>query len=72
MGAAKPQAAVELSDRQERIVAELGLDPLHVDQLIERTTLAAHEVLQELTLLSLKGVIKRVDGQSYVRAGSRR
>jgi DNA processing protein len=67
-----PQPAVELSDRQERIVAELGLDPLHVDQLIERTTLAAHEVLQELTLLSLKGVIKRVDGQSYVRAGSRR
>ena len=64
---------VELTDRQERIVAELGLDPLHVDQLIERTTLQAHEVLQDLTILSLKGVIKRVDGQSYVRsAGSKR
>jgi hypothetical protein len=35
--------------------------------------LPAHVVLQELTFLSLKGRVKRVDGQTYVRnaAGGR-
>ena len=43
------------------------VDP--IDTLIERTGLPASEILQDLTLLSLKGVVKRVDGQTFVRAG---
>jgi DNA processing protein len=75
---AKPQAAdiahleappVTLSDRQRAIVAHLDGEPVHIDTLIERTALPANEVLQDLTLLSLKGVVKRVDGQTFVRAG---
>jgi predicted Rossmann fold nucleotide-binding protein DprA/Smf involved in DNA uptake len=38
-----------------------------VDTLIERTQLPAHIILQELTMLSLKGVVRRVDGQTYQR-----
>ena len=34
---------------------------------IDRTALAAHEILQDLTLLSLKGFVKRVDGQTFVK-----
>jgi DNA processing protein len=72
----KPQAAVaeklpiSLSERQQLIFTHLGVDPLNVDGLIERTALTAQDVLQELTLMSLKGIIRRVDGQSYVRAGA--
>lgn len=56
-----------LSERQRVILTEMGTDPADVDAIIERTSLSAPEVLQELTLLSLKGRVKRVDGQTYVR-----
>lgn len=77
--AAKPQAAEPertapdpvLTDRQRAVLAQLDGQPVHIDALIERTALPAHEILQELTLLSLKGVVKRVDGQTFVRAGKR-
>jgi DNA processing protein len=76
LASVKPQAAVaeklpiSLSERQQLIFTHLGVDPLNVDGLIERTALTAQDVLQELTLMSLKGIIRRVDGQSYVRAGA--
>jgi DNA processing protein len=60
-----------LSDRQRAILGEMGSDPSAVDLLIERTSLPAHVVLQELTFLSLKGQVKRVDGQTYVRQGAK-
>src|SRR4051812_38158634 len=60
-------AMVGLTDRQRAILSEMGSDPSAVDALMERTSLPAHVVLQELTFLSLKGQVKRVDGQTYVR-----
>lgn len=62
-----PPAPLDLTERQRLILAQLDGSALHVDQLIERTSLGASDVLQDLTLLSLKGVVKRVDGQTYVR-----
>jgi DNA processing protein len=57
----------ELSDRQRAILEQLGPEAMAVDALIDRTELAAPLVLQELTFLSLKGLVRRVDGQSYAR-----
>jgi len=62
------RAHAELTDRQQLIVSHLTSDPIHVDLIIERTSLSAQDILQDLTLLSLKGVVKRVDGQSFVRS----
>jgi DNA processing protein len=62
-----PVAELSLTDRQRVILDHLDGDALHVDQLMERTNLDAPAVLQELTLLSLKGAVKRIDGQSYAR-----
>ena len=59
--------AVGLSERQQVIVAALDDEPADVDVLIDRTSLSAQEVLQELTLLTLRGHVRRVDGQKYVR-----
>ena len=56
-----------LTERQQLLLEHLSKDPANVDQIIERTALPAHQVLQELTLLSLKGIIRRVDGQTYAR-----
>jgi len=65
-------ALIDLTDRQQLIVAQLGVDPIHVDALIDRTAVPAQEILQDLTLLSLRGIVRRVNGQSYVRVGGKR
>ena len=56
-----------LTEQQRTVLAGIGTDPSDVDAIIERTALPAQAVLQELTLLSLKGRVRRVDGQTYVR-----
>ena len=60
-----------MTDRQRLVLAQLDGQPVHIDTIIERTSLAASEVLQDLTLLSLKGFVKRVDGQTFVRTGGK-
>ena len=60
-----------LSQRQQLILEGIGTDQASVDALVERTELPAHVVLQELTFLSLKGQVKRVDGQTYARQGNK-
>jgi DNA processing protein len=59
--------APELTPAQRRLLDELSADPTAVDALIDRTELPAPSVLQELTFLTLKGLVKRIDGQTYVR-----
>jgi DNA processing protein len=58
---------VGLSDRQQLILAQLGADPAAVDDIIDRTNLPAPAVLQELTFLTLRGLLKRADGQTYLK-----
>jgi DNA processing protein len=65
--AAAPANDVDLSDRQRAIVGVLGADPADVDAIVERAGLPPQVVLQELTFLTLRGRVRRVDGQSYVR-----
>jgi DNA processing protein len=55
------------TDHQSLILSHLTADPTPIDALIDRTALPAQVILQELTLLSLKGQVKRIDGHSYVR-----
>jgi len=80
VGSARPQTAGDLldappapavhrpalSDRQQSIVGAMGVDACGVDVIVDRTGLPPHEVLQELTMLSLRAVVKRVDGQTFV------
>ena len=56
-----------LSAQQHLILTHLGPDPTTADALIEATGLPAHAVLGELTYLTLKGQVRRVDGQSWSR-----
>jgi DNA processing protein len=64
--------AAMFSARQQTILEALNLEPTHLDTLIARTGLPAEIVLQELTMLTLRSVVERVDGQSYVRRSKRR
>lgn len=59
-----------LSERQKRILQAIGLDPTGIDGIITASELPAEIVLQELTMMSLRGMVKRVDGQNYVKSKS--
>ena len=61
------QPTAPLNDRCRRLLAEIGSEPADVDSLIARTELPAEVVFQELTLLSLRGVVRRVEGNKFVR-----
>jgi len=70
---AKPQAATveprlsNLSDQQKCLVEAINDHPSDVDSIVERSGLSTPIVLQQLTMLSLKGIVKRVDGNTYIR-----
>lgn len=64
---AEPSEPVGLSDQQRTILLGIDIEPTPVDTIVERTTIPVQTVLQELTFMSLKGVVKRVDGQTYAR-----
>ncbi|MDB5355433.1 MAG: dprA, partial [Phycisphaerales bacterium] len=66
--AAAPAVALDgLTERQKTILDGIGADAANVDVIVERTALPAQIVLQELTFLSLKGRVRRIDGQTYAR-----
>jgi DNA processing protein len=64
---ASPPAKVEVGERQQLIIEHLGTEGASVDRLMERTGLDASVILQELTFLTLKGRVKRIDGQTFAR-----
>ncbi|HET6248750.1 MAG TPA: DNA-processing protein DprA [Tepidisphaeraceae bacterium] len=56
-----------LTVRQRTILEAVTGGPTHVELIVERTGLEIHVILQELTFLSLKGKVRRVEGQTYER-----
>ncbi len=56
-----------LSAEQQTILGHLDGDALAADAIIERSGLPADVVLRELTMMSLRGLIRRVDGQTYAK-----
>ncbi|MBI2844536.1 MAG: DNA-protecting protein DprA [Armatimonadetes bacterium] len=67
----KPQLALQfssLSADERRLVDLLSLQPKHVDQIIHESEMSAPSVTGTLTLLEMKGIVKRVPGNAYVRA----
>lgn len=53
---------------ERKLVELLSLQPKHMDQIIQETGLAAHEAAGQLTLLEMRGLVKRVPGNAYIRA----
>jgi DNA processing protein len=70
--ASAPSPVALLSTRQSLILQQFNGEPLSVDFLIEQTALPAPVILQELTMLSLRGLVKRVDGQTYAKGRAAR
>ena len=58
---------VGLSEQQQKILLGIDSEPTNVDTIVERSNVPVHLVLQDLTFLTLKGVVRRVDGQTFAR-----
>jgi DNA processing protein len=65
-------AEITVGERQQRVLDGIGDDPTPLDTIIERCELPAETVMQELTMLSLRGIVNRVEGQNYVCRGKRK
>ncbi|MCE5323858.1 DNA-processing protein DprA [bacterium] len=57
-----------LSDQERDIISLLSLDPMQVDEIIEKSSLSAPMVSGTLTVLEMKNLIRRVPGNAYIRA----
>jgi DNA processing protein len=53
---------------ERKIASLLSLEPMPVDEIIDKAELPAPVVSGTLTILEMKGVVKRVPGNAYVRA----
>lgn len=58
---------VSLGVRERRVYDLIGLDPVHVDDIIARADLSPTEASHVLLLLQLEDLIAEVDGGCYVR-----
>lgn len=53
----------------ERSLLELlGAEPVHIDELVRNSGLPTAEVSSTLCMMEIKGIVRRVDNASYVRA----
>ncbi|MGH7198266.1 MAG: DNA-processing protein DprA [Candidatus Omnitrophota bacterium] len=66
-GAGPKTDGVPLTEDESRILSFLDGEPLHVDELIERSGLSAREAVSALSLMELKGVLKQLPGKHFVR-----
>ena len=51
-----------LSEIQLKIISAIEPEPTHIDDIVEKTGLGAASVLTQLTVLTVKGFIKRMPG----------
>ena len=58
---------VNLTPDQQRIMNTLSDGEMQVDALIQKTGLAASQVLAALTMLEIKGMVKQLPGKRFVR-----
>ncbi|OFX16494.1 MAG: DNA protecting protein DprA [Armatimonadetes bacterium RBG_16_58_9] len=56
-----------LNDQERAIATMLSLDPMPIDEIIERSGLSAPAVSGTLTILEMKLIVRRVPGNAYVR-----
>jgi len=60
-------APKDLSPDETMLWNILSHEALHIDMILKRSTLETTQTMAELTLLELKGLIKNVGGQQYIR-----
>lgn len=66
------QMAVPENERESKILQCISTEPIHVDEIGQKTSLPIAEVTSTLAMLELKGMVRQVGGMNYVVARERR
>ncbi|MBO7669420.1 MAG: DNA-protecting protein DprA, partial [Oscillospiraceae bacterium] len=64
---APPADTVNLTDDQRRILDAIGAYSAHVDDITEQTELPMARVLSQLTILEIRGLVRREAGKRFAR-----
>lgn len=59
------ESQLSLTQNETLIVTHLNSGPHTIDTLLEHTSLPIHELLQHLTVLEVKGIVKQSPGKQY-------
>ncbi len=62
------QRAMPDTPEEELIAAELSQEPLHIDEIVRLTKLAAALVSSTLVVMEMKGMVRNLGGMQYVLA----
>lgn len=54
-----------LPELQLRVISALGKESLHVDDIADKLEIPIHKISAELTLMQIKGLVKRENGNRY-------
>jgi|SRR5690606_14099653 len=60
-------AAVAVEPQEASLLALLGREPQHVDDLVRQTALPASQISGLLAVMEIKGLVRQVGSLSYVR-----
>ncbi|MBI3659237.1 DNA-protecting protein DprA, partial [Candidatus Acetothermia bacterium] len=56
-----------LSPHEERVYAHLEFEPLHFNDLVEKTGLATSEISEALLSLEMQALVREIEGKRYVK-----
>ena len=58
---------IELTEEEKIVAHVLSPDPTHIDRIIKLTKLETSCVISNLSMLEIKGAIRNIGGQNYIR-----
>jgi DNA processing protein len=63
--------SVKMSGEEEALYKLLSVEPVHLDELIDRTGLLPQKAMAALMYLEIKGLARQMPGKLYIRTGWR-
>ncbi len=64
----KQERQITLSPEERRVYDLVGLDPLHIDDIISRVGISPTRAAQILLMLQMQGLIEQIEGRRYIRS----
>ena len=63
----KQKEPVNVTPEEEKVFSHIGLEKVHIDEIIEKSGMKAKQVMAMLTRLEMKEIIREVPGGFYIR-----
>ena len=57
-----------LSPNEKKLFERLGIEPVHVDELVEATGLSSSEALAALCEMEMRGMIRQMPGKQFIKS----